>query len=115
VGKVSSRAIWTCCCALALSACALPEAQVVPLNHLPSLAGDYFPLKSAAMGSTYYIYIRYPEGYASEPDAWYPIVYLLDGDSAFPLIAPEHLFLTYDDKFRKRLSSASPMAPSHPL
>lgn len=50
------------------------------------------------MGSTYHIYIRYPEGYSSEPDRRYPIVYLLDGDSAFPLIAPEHLFLTYDDK-----------------
>lgn len=49
------------------------------------------------MGSTYYIYIRYPEGYSANADARYPIVYLLDGDSAFPLIAPEHLFLTYDD------------------
>ena len=70
----------------------------VPLNHLPSLAGDYFQLKSAALGSTYHIYIRYPEGYAERPDTRYPIVYLLDGDSAFPMVAPEHLFLTYDDK-----------------
>jgi uncharacterized protein len=70
----------------------------VPLNHLPSLAGDYFPLQSAAMGSTYHIYIRYPEDYAAKPDARYPIVYLLDGDSAFPMLAPEHLFMTYDDK-----------------
>lgn len=83
-----------------LSSCsAAPSTQqVVPLNYLPSLAGDYFALKSAAMGSTYHIYIRYPEGYASKPAARYPIVYLLDGDSAFPLIAPEHLFLSYDDK-----------------
>ena len=72
--------------------------SIVPLNHLPSLAGDYFPLKSSVMGSTYYIYIRYPADYASKPGARYPVVYLLDGDSAFPLIAPEHLFLTYDDK-----------------
>ena len=84
----------------ALCGCsAAPGKQhVIPLNYLPSLAGDYFPLKSVAMGSTYHIYIRYPEGYASKPGAKYPIVYLLDGDSAFPLIAPEHLFLTYDDK-----------------
>jgi predicted alpha/beta superfamily hydrolase len=84
---------------LLISACSSTGGgRIVPLNHLPSLAGDYFPLKSAAMGSTYYIYIRYPEGYASKPDVRYPIVYLLDGDSAFPMIAPEHLFLTYDDK-----------------
>jgi predicted alpha/beta superfamily hydrolase len=49
------------------------------------------------MGSTYHIYIRYPEGYAEHPNRHYPIVYLLDGDSAFPMLAPEHLFLTYDD------------------
>lgn len=49
------------------------------------------------MSSTYHIYIRYPEGYAAEQVKRYPVVYLLDGDSAFPLIAPQHLFLTYDD------------------
>jgi hypothetical protein len=88
----------SCCAAFALSACdSAGTASVVPLNHLPSLVGDYFPLKSATMGSTYYIYIRYPEGYASKPEVRYPVVYLLDGDSAFPLVAPEHLFLTYDD------------------
>jgi predicted alpha/beta superfamily hydrolase len=64
---------------------------------LPSLAGDYFPLKSAVMGSTYHIYIRLPEGYSAQPGKRYPIVYLLDGDSTFPWIAPKHLFLTYDD------------------
>lgn len=70
----------------------------VPLTYLPSLAGDYFPLHSKAMGSIYHIYVRYPEGYSEHPGQHYPVVYLLDGDSAFPLIAPEHLFLTYDDQ-----------------
>jgi hypothetical protein len=84
---------------LLVTGCAAPKPQrVEPLNYLPSLAGEYFPLRSAVMGSTYHIYIRFPEGYASKPDARYPIVYLLDGDSAFPMVAPEHLFLTYDDK-----------------
>ena len=88
-----------------LPACsAAPSAgRIVPLNYLPSLAGDYFPLKSAVMGSTYHIYIRYPDGYADQPGKRYPIVYLLDGDSAFPLIAPEHLFLTYDDAMPEAL------------
>jgi predicted alpha/beta superfamily hydrolase len=98
-----SRRVELLACAVATTALcgcsATPGSQrIIPLNYLPSLAGDYFPLKSAAMGSTYHIYIRYPESYGSKPHAKYPIVYLLDGDSAFPLIAPEHLFLTYDDK-----------------
>lgn len=93
------RAPVACVCALLLAGCDPVGFQdFVPLNHLPSLAGDYFQLKSAAMGSAYHIYIRYPEGYADRPDARYPVVYLLDGDSAFPMLAPEHLFLTYDDK-----------------
>lgn len=72
-------------------------SRIEPLNYLPGIAGDYFPLKSDATGSTYHIYIRYPESYASKPNMHYPIVYVLDGDSLFPMLAPEHLFLTYDD------------------
>jgi predicted alpha/beta superfamily hydrolase len=83
--------------AIALGGCDPVGFQHAPLNYLPSLAGDYFPLASKAMGSTYHIYIRYPEGYSANPTAHYPIVYLLDGDSAFPMLAAEHLFLTYDD------------------
>ncbi len=72
--------------------------QTIPLEHLPALKGDYFPLASTATGTTYHIYIRYPLGYADKPAERYPIVYLLDGDSAFPLLAAQHLFLTIDDK-----------------
>lgn len=68
------------------------------MNFLPAIAGDYFPLKSTATGTTYHIYIRYPQGYDDNPAERYPIVYLLDGDSAFPLLATQHLFLTIDDK-----------------
>ncbi|HVL79397.1 MAG TPA: alpha/beta hydrolase-fold protein [Sphingomicrobium sp.] len=70
----------------------------VPLDHLPALKGDYFPLQSREADHLYHIYVRLPEGYDSEPDRHYPVVYLLDGDSAFPYLAPHHLFLTYDDK-----------------
>jgi predicted alpha/beta superfamily hydrolase len=73
-------------------------AAVTPLDHLPSLKGDYFPLHSRAVGHPYHIYVRLPDGYAAEPQRRYPIVYLLDGDSLFPMIAPAHLFLTIDDK-----------------
>ena len=71
---------------------------VTPLDHLPAIAGDYFPLASEATGLTYHIYIRYPQGYAENSSKRFPIVYLLDGDSAFPLLASQHLFLTIDDK-----------------
>src|SRR5207248_8025826 len=74
-----------------------PRAST-PLDYLPALKGDYFALRSSANGAPYHIYIRYPEGYASEPPRRYPIVYLLDGDSTFPLLAPQHLFIHYDDK-----------------
>jgi hypothetical protein len=96
---VRTRASISIIVAALLSACAAPYTRTTrePLEHLPSLVGDYFPLNSAAMGSTYYIYVRYPEAYSKDPRARYPIVYLLDGDSMFPMLAPEHLFLNYDD------------------
>lgn len=76
---------------------AAPE-KIEPINYLPSLSGDYFPLASVATGATYHIYIRHPQGYADQPTRRYPVVYLLDGDSLFPLLAAQHLFLTIDDK-----------------
>ena len=82
------------------AACASTVAPraVTPLDHLPALAGGYFPLHSRAVGHPYHIYVRLPDGYSAEPGRRYPIVYVLDGDSLFPIIAPTHLFLTIDDK-----------------
>jgi predicted alpha/beta superfamily hydrolase len=34
---------------------------------------------------------------ATKPERRYPIVYLLDGDSLFPVLAVHHLFLGYDE------------------
>lgn len=73
-------------------------AAVTPLDYLPALKGGYFPLQSQAVGHLYHIYVRLPQDYAADPQRRYPIVYLLDGDSLFPIIAPTHLFLTIDDK-----------------
>jgi uncharacterized protein len=69
----------------------------VPLDHLPALRGDYFPIRSQATGWPYHIYVRLPEGYSDTPDALYPVVYVTDGDSLFPILASTHLFLTFDD------------------
>ncbi|WP_299322231.1 alpha/beta hydrolase-fold protein [Parasphingopyxis sp.] len=85
----------------AMSAPALAQSgaaqQVVPLDHLPALAGDYFRHESDAVGRAFHIYVRLPEGYAENTDTRYPVVYVLDGDALFPILAPTHLFLHYDD------------------
>ncbi|GGC25138.1 hypothetical protein GCM10011371_10970 [Novosphingobium marinum] len=72
--------------------------QVGSVAHLPALAGDYFALDSREVGRTYHIFVRLPEGYDAKPDARYPVVYMLDGDSTFPMLAPMHLLMHYDDK-----------------
>lgn len=69
-----------------------------PLQHLPAITGDYFPLHSDATEWDYHIYVRLPPDYTDHPDRKYPVVYLLDGDSLFPVIGGNHIFLTIDDK-----------------
>ena len=91
-----------CCAATAGPApapgpAAAKAAPAVPLDHLPALAGGYFPLASRDTGTTYHVYVRLPEGYDPADPRRYPVVYLLDGDSLFPLLAPTHLFLGYDE------------------
>lgn len=81
----------------ALSASPIP-VDAAPIDHLPVLAGDYFALDSREAKHLYHVYIRYPEGYAEQPQRRFPIVYLLDGDSLFPHLASLQLFLHYDDK-----------------
>ncbi len=86
---------------LALPACANHGAGTLssngPINHLPALAGNYFAIDSAKASHRYHIFIRHPEGYDDQPGKRWPVVYLLDGDSTFPLLAPQHLFLHYDE------------------
>jgi predicted alpha/beta superfamily hydrolase len=77
---------------------AVPEATVVvPLNYLPALDGEYFEFQSKAIGRPFHIYVRLPEGYEGDESARYPVVFVLDGDSLFPILAANHLFLTYDE------------------
>ena len=67
-------------------------------NHLPSLQGDYFKIKSTYVGRDFHVNVRLPQGYQANDAKTYPVVYVLDGDSLFPLLAPTHLFLHYDEK-----------------
>lgn len=76
----------------------LAQRHSVPLDHLPALKGDYFEIDSKTVGRKFHIYTRLPEGYERDTTERYPVVYLLDGDSLFPLLSPTHLFLTYDEQ-----------------
>lgn len=89
--------LWLCAMAAVAALPADERAPPVPLDHLPALRGGYFPLVDAASGRTHHVYVRLPAGYEEAPEASWPVVYLLDGDSLFPLLAPTHLFLTYDE------------------
>ena len=73
------------------------DPATVPLDHLPALRGGYFPLVAEATGRTHHVYVRLPEGYDEDATRSWPVVYLLDGDSLFPLLAATHLFLGYDE------------------
>lgn len=84
--------------AVLLTGCVSPPTERgVPLNHLPSLKGDYFRVDSREVGRAFHIYVRLPDGYDPAAARTYPTVYLTDGDSLFPILAANHLFLTYDD------------------
>lgn len=83
-------------------ACATPPGEIAAppaganAPPLAALEGDYFRLDSKSLGRPLHIYVNLPDGYAAG-GASYPAVYLTDGDSTFPLLAPTHLFLTYDE------------------
>lgn len=73
-----------------------PSEDAVPLDFLPVLSGDYFEFQSGKVVLSFHIYVRLPEAY-SEDGGPYPAVFLLDGDSLFPTLAANHLFLHYDE------------------
>lgn len=72
-------------------------ATATPLDYLPALKGDYFKYPSAVVGRAFHIYVAYPQDYGKDLQKRYPVVYLLDGDSLFPIQATHHLFLNYDE------------------
>jgi predicted alpha/beta superfamily hydrolase len=84
-----------------ISACA-SQNQTTSLTqanqHLPVLQGDYFKMRSTYVGRDFHINVRLPLDYQASNAKTYPVVYVLDGDSLFPLLAPTHVFLHYDEK-----------------
>ena len=83
--------------ALLLALAPASAGRAAPLDYLPALAGDYFRMESAATGRPYHIYVRLPADYAAS-DKRYPTIYLLDGDSLFPMLGALHLLLTFDER-----------------
>lgn len=89
---------------LIISACASKNPTTGPTQttqtnqHLTALQGDYFKIQSTHVGRDFHINVRLPLGYQSSDAKTYPVVYVLDGDSLFPLLAPTHLFLNLDEK-----------------
>jgi uncharacterized protein len=74
------------------------EAQVISQTPvLPILRGDYFRLDSVVLKRSLHIHVRYPEGYNPGRLTPYPVIYVLDGDSLFPILAANHLFLNLDE------------------
>ena len=72
------------------------QGKNAPLSYLPALDGDYFRVDSKAVGRAFHIFVSLPQSYDTNRDSTYPVVYVLDGDSLFPIIAPTHLFLNID-------------------
>jgi len=82
---------------LLLATASHARAQHVSEVAFPAaLRGDAFRLESVSLGRGFDIYVRLPADYDPDGPA-YPVVYLLDGDSLFPILAANHLFLTYDE------------------
>lgn len=94
--------LWLSACHLT-TASSVSDREVLPLNHLPAISGDYFELDSRAVGRPFHIYVSLPEGYQTDRNVRYPVVYVLDGDSLFPILAANHLFLNYDENLPKAI------------
>src|SRR5688572_1294195 len=71
------------------------SSSATPLDYLPALQADYFRHESKSVGRPLHIYVAFPESYAANTSTRYPVVFLLDGDSTFPVLATYHWFLNY--------------------
>ena len=99
--RITGRAALLLALCVAPGACAAATPTPSPagaIAYLPAIDGDYFPLQSVATGRTFHIHVRLPEGYDRSDGRRYPVVYVLDGDSLFPLLAASHLFIALDDR-----------------
>lgn len=74
-----------------------PRAPSAPLEYLPALRGDYIHFASKEVGRSFHVYVSLPDSYAQSSSVRYPVVYVLDGDSLFPVLSTHHRFLVIDE------------------
>lgn len=80
--------LWLSACHLT-TAPSVSDREVLPLNHLPAISGDYFELDSRAVGRPFHIYVSLPEGYQADRNTRYPVVYVLDRPWALKTVTIE--------------------------
>lgn len=97
IGMALSAAVLPCSLAVSGPVVTVPAQAGDSLTFLPGIAGPYFALDSKSVGRRFHIFVKLPDSYGKEPARRYPVSYILDGDSLFPMLAPEHLFLNYDE------------------
>jgi len=60
----------------------------VSTSKLPVLTGtDVITVESTSVGDSFTIYVRLPPEAVAEPERTFPVIYTLDGDHTFPLVA----------------------------
>ncbi len=66
-----------------------PQARAeVSSSELPVLTGtDIHTIQSDSVGDAFTLYVRVPPEAASEPERKFPVIYALDGDHTFPMMA----------------------------
>jgi uncharacterized protein len=94
------RCLWLAFAMIAGCATSGPEtspSSSAPIEYLPALKGDYFRFPSREIGRSFHIYVSLPDSYSQNSSARYPVVYVLDGDSLFPVFSTHHRFLVFDE------------------
>lgn len=103
LAPIAAMACATGCAAPPVAPPTIASQGAATLEHLPAIRSDYFRLDSRTLGRPFHIYVRLPDSYRDAPARAYPAVYLLDGDSLFPILAAGHLFLGYDEQIPEAL------------
>jgi uncharacterized protein len=68
--------------------------NIAPADML-KMTGNY--VKSTINGKTYQLFVSLPKKYNPHDTTRYPVLYFLDGYYSFPIIAPTHVALDYEN------------------
>lgn len=70
---------------------------VMGMEHLPTVAGtEYFRHRSAQLGRDFHIHVRLPDD--APANERLPVIYLLDGDQTFPLLASYAWYMMFTEE-----------------